>query len=97
MTCSQGEQDPGRQSRSKPNPVVTVASGSSERDRAGSVGFRAWWRVPNHLTVEEGLPILKNGFIIADFTPGRIVIRFFADLPNRWRPSTAWSRSTCSS
>jgi hypothetical protein len=66
------------------NPVVTVASGSLG---TGSRGFPSAFRgmvaeVPNRLTVEEGLPILeKNGFIIADFTPGRIVIRFFA-----WRP-----------
>lgn len=38
--------------------------------------------VPTDLTVEEELPIAeKNGFVIADLTPDKIVIRFYA-----WKP-----------
>jgi hypothetical protein len=37
---------------------------------------------PTGLKVEEGLkPLEKNGFIIADFTPEKILIKFYA-----WRP-----------
>ena len=37
---------------------------------------------PTDLTVEEDLQSLeKNGFVIADFTPDKIVVKFYA-----WKP-----------
>jgi hypothetical protein len=66
------------------NPVVAVASGSL------GTGHRAWPSAfrgmvaepPTDLTVEETLkPLEKNGFIIADLTPEKIVLSFYA-----WKP-----------
>lgn len=63
------------------NPVVSVLTGPI------STGPWAWpstYRgtpplVPNRLEVEERLaPVERNGFSIVDFTPGRILIRFFS-------------------
>ena len=66
------------------NPIIAVASGSL------GTGHRAWPSAfrgmvaepPTGLKVEEGLKALeKNGFVIADFTPEKIVIKFYA-----WKP-----------
>jgi hypothetical protein len=66
------------------NPVVAVASGSL------GTGHRAWPSAfrgmvaepPTDLTVEEDLKSLeKNGFVIADFTSEKIVLKFYA-----WKP-----------
>jgi len=66
------------------NPVIAVASGSL------GTGHRAWPSAfrgmvaepPTGLTVEEDLEALeKNGFIIADFTSEKIVVKFYA-----WKP-----------
>ena len=66
------------------NPPIVVASGSlGTGPRGFPSGFRGMLAsVPIDLTVEEKLPIVeKNGFVIADFTPERIAIRFYA-----WKP-----------
>jgi hypothetical protein len=66
------------------NPPVVVASGSLG---TGPRGFPSGFRgivaaIPTDLIVEENLPIVeKNGFVIADFTPEKITIRFYA-----WKP-----------
>jgi hypothetical protein len=66
------------------NPIIAVASGSLG---TGYRGFPSAFRgmvsePPTELTVKEGLkPIEKNGFVIVDFTPEKIIIQFFA-----WRP-----------
>ena len=66
------------------NPIIAVASGSL------GTGHRAWPSAfrgmvaepPSDLTVEEELsPLEKNGFIIADVTPEKLVIKFYA-----WKP-----------
>jgi hypothetical protein len=66
------------------NPPVVVASGSlGTGPRGFPSGFRGMLAsVPIDLTVEEKLPIVeKNGFVIADFTPEKITISFYA-----WKP-----------
>jgi len=66
------------------NPVVAVATGSlGTGPRGFPSGFRGMAaEVPTDLIVEEELPILeKNGFVIADFTPDKITISFYA-----WKP-----------
>ncbi|UCD57855.1 MAG: hypothetical protein JSV16_01725 [Candidatus Hydrogenedentota bacterium] len=67
------------------NPVIAVASGSLG---TGPRGFpsgalrRMVAQPPTGLTVEERLPCVeKNGFVIVDFAPHKITIRFFA-----WKP-----------
>ncbi len=66
------------------NPVIAVASGSlGTGPRSWPSAFRGMVaEPPTELTVEEDLkPLEKNGFIIADVTPGKIAIKFYA-----WRP-----------
>jgi len=66
------------------NPVVAVASGSLG---TGPRGFPSGFRggvaePPTDLTMEIGLAsVEKNGFVIVDFTPGKIKISFYA-----WKP-----------
>lgn len=66
------------------NPIIAVASGSlGTGHRAFPSAFRGMVaEPPTELTVEEGLhPIEKNGFVIVDFTPAKIVVQFYA-----WKP-----------
>jgi hypothetical protein len=66
------------------NPVVAVASGSlGTGHRAWPSAFRGMVAEPSTaLAVEEDLkPLEKNGFIIADITPDKIVLTFYA-----WKP-----------
>jgi phosphodiesterase/alkaline phosphatase D-like protein len=66
------------------NPIIAVSSGSlGTGPRGFPSGFRGMLaEVPGDLVVEERLPIVeKNGFIIADFTPEKITISFYA-----WKP-----------
>lgn len=66
------------------NPVIVVASGSvGTGPRAFPSAFRGMVsEPPTELVVEEGLkPVEKNGFVIVDFTPEKVVINFYA-----WRP-----------
>ncbi|MGH9847301.1 MAG: hypothetical protein ACREEM_52060, partial [Blastocatellia bacterium] len=65
------------------NPVVSLLTGPLGTGASGWPsavrGVRA--KPPSDLEVEESLPVIEEeGFILADFTPDRIVIRFF-----RWR------------
>ena len=67
------------------NPVIAIASGSLG---TGPRGFpsgavrKMVAQPPTDLTVEEWLaPVEKDGFMIADFMPDKIVIQFYA-----WRP-----------
>jgi hypothetical protein len=67
------------------NPVVSILPGSlgtSTRGWPSSVrGIGA--TPPNGLEVEEVIsPIEENGFVLADFTPTAVELRFF-----RWHPS----------
>jgi hypothetical protein len=62
------------------NPVVAVLPGTVGTGRPGWPslvrGLRA--RPPEGLEVEEGLPALEeNGFMLADFTPERVTLRYF--------------------
>ena len=62
------------------NPVVTVLSGPlGTGDMLWPSAFRGVGASPPmHLTMEENLkPIEENGFIIADFTPETITLKFF--------------------
>jgi hypothetical protein len=62
------------------NPIVAVLSGPlGTGDRGWPSAFRGIGATPSvHLQMEESLkPIEENGFIIADFTPEGITIRFF--------------------
>lgn len=66
------------------NPVHIVASGSlGTGRRAWPSAFRGMKAEPSTVLKlkEELKPVEKNGFLIADFTPNKIVLRFFA-----WRP-----------
>ncbi len=66
------------------NPVVAVATGSlGTGPRGFPSGFRSVMaEAPNDLTVREELRILeKNGFVVADFTPEKVVVSFYA-----WKP-----------
>lgn len=65
------------------NPVVSLLTGPLGTAVSGWPsavrGVRA--QPPSDLEVEENLPVIEEeGFVLADFTPDRIVIRFF-----RWR------------
>jgi hypothetical protein len=62
------------------NPIVTVLSGPlGTGDALWPSAFRGVGATPpKHLEMEENLkPMEENGFIIADFTSDRIVLRFF--------------------
>jgi len=62
------------------NPIVTVLSGPlGTGDLLWPSAFRGIGASPpTHLTMEENLkPIEENGFIIADFTPEAISLKFF--------------------
>jgi hypothetical protein len=62
------------------NPIVVVLSGPlGTGDRGWPSAFRGIGATPPmHLQMEESLkPIEENGFIIVDFTPDDITIRFF--------------------
>jgi hypothetical protein len=62
------------------NPPIVVLSGSlGTGDRGWPSAFRGIGAsVPTHLDMEENLkPIEENGFILADFTPEAITLRFF--------------------
>ena len=62
------------------NPIVVVLSGPlGTGDPGWPSAFRGIGPMPPvHVQMEENLkPIEENGFIIADFTPGGITIRFF--------------------
>lgn len=66
------------------NPVISVLSGSlGTGPRGFPSGFRGMLaEPPTDLKVEPIMPVLeKNGFIVADFTPEKVTIQFFA-----WRP-----------
>ncbi|HSR11143.1 MAG TPA: hypothetical protein VLS90_06830, partial [Thermodesulfobacteriota bacterium] len=66
------------------NPVISVLSGSlGTGPRGFPSGFRGILAAPPTALKTEGmLPVLeKNGFVIADFTPEKIIIQFFA-----WKP-----------
>ena len=62
------------------NPVTAVLSGPIG---TGPVGWPSAFRgvgstPPKHLDVQEEVkPIEQHGFMLADFTPARIVMRFF--------------------
>ena len=62
------------------NPIVTVLSGPlGTGDMLWPSAFRGVGATPpTHLVMEENLkPLEENGFIIADFTPGAITLKFF--------------------
>ncbi|MEO8301227.1 MAG: hypothetical protein ABI608_05510, partial [Rhizomicrobium sp.] len=62
------------------NPIVTVLSGPlGTGDMLWPSAFRGVGASPPmHLTMEENLkPIEENGFIIADFAPETITLKFF--------------------
>jgi hypothetical protein len=62
------------------NPVIVVLSGPlGTGDRGWPSAFRGIGATPpRHLQMDENLkPIEENGFIIVDFTPEDIAIRFF--------------------
>jgi len=62
------------------NPIAVILAGPlGTGDRGWPSVFRGVGAsVPGHLRMEENLkPIEENGFIIADFTPGDITIRYF--------------------
>jgi hypothetical protein len=62
------------------NPIAVILAGPlGTGDRGWPSVFRGVGAsVPGHLQMEENLkPIEENGFIIADFTPGSITIRYF--------------------
>ena len=66
------------------NPVISVASGSlGTGPRAFPSAFRGLAaEPPSDIVMDEKLPSLeKNGFVIADFTPDSVVIKYYA-----WRP-----------
>ena len=62
------------------NPVEVILSGPlGTGDRGWPSAFRGIGATPpTHLTMEENLkPLEENGFIIADFTPESITVRYF--------------------
>jgi hypothetical protein len=62
------------------NPVTAVLSGPIGTGPAGwpSAFRRVGSTPPKHLDVQEEVkPIEQHGFVLADFTPDRIVMRFF--------------------
>ncbi|MBI4968854.1 MAG: hypothetical protein HZC25_12125 [Rhodospirillales bacterium] len=62
------------------NPVVVVLSGSmGTGDQGWPSSFRGIGAMPSvHLDLQEDLkPLEENGFIIADLTPDKIVLRYF--------------------
>jgi hypothetical protein len=62
------------------NPVEVILSGPlGTGDRGWPSAFRGVGATPpTHLTMEENLkPLEENGFIIADFTPESITVRYF--------------------
>ena len=62
------------------NPIVTVLSGPlGTGDMLWPSAFRGIGASPpTHLTMEENLkPLEENGFVIADFTPETITLKFF--------------------
>jgi len=62
------------------NPIVTVLSGPlGTGDMLWPSAFRGVGATPpTHLTMEENLkPLEENGFIIADFSPDSITLKFF--------------------
>lgn len=62
------------------NPIVTILSGPlGTGDALWPSAFRGVGATPpGHLTMEENLkPIEENGFIIADFSPEAISLKFF--------------------
>jgi hypothetical protein len=62
------------------NPIVVVLSGPlGTGDRGWPSAFRGIGATPpTHLQMDENLkPIEENGFVIVDFTPADITIRFF--------------------
>jgi hypothetical protein len=62
------------------NPIVTVLSGPlGTGDMLWPSAFRGVGATPpTHLTMEENLkPLEENGFVIADFTPESISLKFF--------------------
>jgi hypothetical protein len=62
------------------NPVVAVLPGPVGTGRPGWPSLVRGLRAlpPEGLEVDEGLPALEeNGFLIADFTPERITLRYF--------------------
>ena len=68
------------------NPVVSVLSGSPGTGQTGwPSAFRGTRALPPlECTVDEKLPALEeNGFILADFTPDDVTLRFFRWLPER--------------
>jgi len=63
------------------NPVITVLPGPVGTGRPGWPSLVRGLRAvpPEGLEVEEGLPALEeNGFTIADFTPERVILRYFS-------------------
>ncbi len=66
------------------NPVMSIATGTIGTNAMGfPSGFRGIGpSVPSALTMKETIPTIeKNGFLIIDFLPKKMVIQFFA-----WRP-----------
>jgi hypothetical protein len=62
------------------NPVISVLPGPVGTGRPGWPSLVRGLRglPPAGLDVEEGLPALEeNGFLIADFTPGQVILRYF--------------------
>jgi len=62
------------------NPIVTVLSGPlGTGDLLWPSAFRGIGASPpTHLTMEENLkPLEENGFIIADFSPESITLKYF--------------------
>ncbi len=71
------------------NPIVTILSGPlGTGDMLWPSAFRGIGASPPaHLTMEENLkPLEENGFIIADFTPEAISLKFFRFNIKRQRP-----------
>jgi hypothetical protein len=62
------------------NPVVVILPGPlGTGDRGWPSAFRGIGALPpTHLDMEESLkPIEENGFILADFTPESVTVRYF--------------------
>lgn len=71
------------------NPIVTILSGPlGTGDKLWASAFRGIGPTPPaHLTMDEKLkPMEENGFIIADFTPEAISLKFFRYDIKRQRP-----------
>ena len=75
------------------NPVNVILAGTLGSGTSWPSGGRGMIpQVPNGLEVDEAIPAIEqNGFIIADFLPDRISVRFF-----RWdrRTQTAADMET---